>query len=77
MPDSRAGVLGVPGIFMQSDLAWKCSYFIDLLVGALHKTILTISTKNNAPLVNGQAVEENEGLRPRILWTKTSCIFYV
>jgi hypothetical protein len=23
-------------------------------------------TKNNAPLVNGQAVEENEGLRPHI-----------
>jgi hypothetical protein len=34
MPDPRAGVLGVPGIFMQSDLAWKCSYFIDLLVEA-------------------------------------------
>ena len=50
MPDSRAGVLGVPGIFMQSDLAWKCSYFIDLLVGALHKTVLTIRTKNVDPL---------------------------
>src|SRR5712691_3367424 len=33
-------------------------------------------TKNNASLMNGQAVEENEGLRPRIVWKKTSCIFY-
>jgi hypothetical protein len=50
MPDSRAGVLGVAGIFMQSDLAWKCSHFIDLLVEALHKTVLTIRTKNVGPL---------------------------
>jgi hypothetical protein len=28
-------------------------------------------TKNNAPLVNGQAVEGNEGLRPHIPRTKT------
>ena len=34
-------------------------------------------TKNNAPVVNGQAVEENEGLRPRMLWAKTPCIFHV
>ena len=25
-------------------------------------------TKNNAPLVNSQTVEENERLRPRIPW---------
>ena len=49
MPDSRAGDLGVPGIFMQSDLAWKCSYFIDLLIEALYKNALVIRTKNNAP----------------------------
>ena len=40
--DSRVGILDVAGIFMQSDLAWKCSYFIGLLVEALHKTVLVI-----------------------------------
>ena len=50
MSNSRGGVLGIPGIFMQSDLAWKFSYFIDLLVEALHKTVLTIRAKNNDPL---------------------------
>ena len=28
-------------------------------------------TKNNALLVNGQAVEENEGLRPHLSWIET------
>src|SRR5215831_13580789 len=28
-------------------------------------------TKNNAPVVNGQDVEQNEGLHPHIWWTKT------
>src|SRR5262249_43704539 len=34
-------------------------------------------TKNNAPLVHGQAVEENEGLRPHIRWTKTPDFVHV
>ena len=34
-------------------------------------------TKNNAPLVNGQAVEENEGLHPHIQWTKTPDFVHV
>src|SRR6516165_5306486 len=42
MLDSRVRTLGVQGIFMQSNLAWKCSYFIDLPVEALHKTVLDI-----------------------------------
>jgi hypothetical protein len=34
-------------------------------------------TKNNAPWMNGQAVERNEGLRPHILGTKTSDFVHV
>ena len=33
-------------------------------------------TKNDSPLVNGQAVGKNEGLRPRILWTQLPDNFY-
>jgi hypothetical protein len=34
-------------------------------------------TKNNAPLVNSQTVEENEGLRPRLSWVEATDIFHV
>src|SRR5712691_5804307 len=38
---------------------------------------LSNGTKNNAPLVNGQAVEKNEGLRPHIRGTKTPDFVHV
>src|SRR5215472_6374956 len=46
-------------LVMATQMCWGCSR------GSRSKR-----TKNNAPLVNGQAVEENEGHHPHIRWTK-------
>jgi len=55
---------------------WRTSNGLQLRF-TLHNHELVIRTKNNAPLVNGQAVEKNEGHRPHIWWMETPGFVHV